>query len=387
MRMKSKKQLTLALALTLALGGSVPVWAEHIQDKTLTKGDWTLGEELYMEKSHITADRVSLDGSSIPAANDPVMIVKSSLEGEKGIQISNLTVKSSLASTEGVNLQSSTLAAPTISISGLTSSKDSQARSFYGLFSEPVEDYATHQMVQNNLKADWLHVDGVTTDTALSLYGAMLQAVNLTPYTEGGKTNVTVENVANTTDSPDGTLAFGLGNVLGMINLDNPEQSKDLPFVVTGKTQIRNISSTKGSAVGAVLYGVSGFDMDDSHTDFHDLEISDIHGGDLSVGLYGGVGIVNVENADINMTGKENEYAGSYTASVPDYQAADLHQFAIAGPMLGKINFNDPDGNYTINGNVIADAGNQLHIDEAYYQYYKSQLDDPDINEGQKEYV
>ena len=368
-------------------GGLLSTYAESIQGQKQTKGDWTLGEELYMEKSHITADRVSLDGSSIPAVNDPVMIVKSSLEGEKGIQISNLTVKSSLASTEGVNLQSSTLAAPTISISGLTSSKDSQARSFYGLFSEPVEDYATHQMVQNNLKADWLHVDGVTTDTALSLYGAMLQAVNLTPYTEGGKTNVTVENVANTTDSPDGTLAFGLGNVLGMINLDNPEQSKDLPFVVTGKTQIRNISSTKGSAVGAVLYGVSGFDMDDSHTDFHDLEISDIHGGDLSVGLYGGVGIVNVENADINMTGKENEYAGSYTASVPDYQAADLHQFAIAGPMLGKINFNDPDGNYTINGNVIADAGNQLHIDEAYYQYYKSQLDDSDINEGQKEYV
>lgn len=37
MRMKSKKQLT--LALTLALGGSVPVWAEYVQDKTLTKGD------------------------------------------------------------------------------------------------------------------------------------------------------------------------------------------------------------------------------------------------------------------------------------------------------------------------------------------------------------
>ena len=27
MRMKSRKQLTMALALTLALGGSVPVWA------------------------------------------------------------------------------------------------------------------------------------------------------------------------------------------------------------------------------------------------------------------------------------------------------------------------------------------------------------------------
>ena len=343
-----------------------------------------------MENSRVTADTVSLDGSSIPAADDPVMIVKSSLEGKKGIQISNLTVGSPYFPTlpiEGVHLQNATLAAPVISIKGITSSKDNEGRSFYGLYSEQVEDYGTHKMEQNHLKTDWLHVDGVTTDTALSLYGALLGTVDLSPYTEGGKTDVTVENVANTTDSPDGTLAFGLGNILNLMNYDNIEQSKDLPFVVTGKTQIRNISSTKGSAVGAILYGVSGFDMDDSHTDFHDLEISDIHGGDLSVGLYGGVGIVNVENADINMTGKENEYAGSYTASVPDYQAADLHQFAIAGPMLGKINFNDPDGNYTINGNVLADAGNQLHIDEAYYQYYKSQLDDPDINEGQKEYA
>ena len=144
---------------------------------------------------------------------------------------------------------------------------------------------------------------------------------------------MTVENIANTTDSSDGTLAFGLGNNLILLDYDNPdEKGQDIPFVVTGKTQIRNVSSTNGSAVGAVLYEVSGMDMDDSHTDFHDLEISDIHGGDLSVGLYGGMGVVNVENADINMTGKENEYAGLYTASVPDYQAAYLKQFAIAGP-------------------------------------------------------
>lgn len=365
----------------------MPVYAETVQNQTLSKGDWTLKEGLSMDKSHVTADRFSLNGSSLPAANDPVMIVKSSLEGKKGIQISNLTVESSSFSTEGIHLQSSTLAAPVISISGLTSSKDNQAQSFYGLYSESVEDYATQSMVQNNLKADLLHVDGVTTDTAQSLYGAMLQAVILTPYTEGGKTNVTVENVANTTDSPDGTLAFGLGNILGLPNINNPEQSKDFPFAVTGKTQIRNISSTKGSAVGAILFGVSGFDMDDSHTDFHDLEISDIHGGDLSVGLYGGIGVVNVENADINMTGKENEYAGLYTASVPDYQAANLKQFAIAGPFLGKINLNDPEGNYTINGNVLADAGNQLKIDEVAYQYYKTQYEDPSTSEGQKEYV
>lgn len=381
MRMKSKKQLTLALALTLALGGSVPVWAEHIQNKTLTKGDWTLGEELYMEKSHVTADQVSLDGSSLPAADDPVMIVKSSLEGKKGIAFSKLTVQfpNPYLHAAGVELQSSTLAAPVISISGVTSSKDNQANTIIGLYSEPVEDYATRKMVQNDLKTDWLHVDGVTTDTALQVYGALLGAADLSPYTEGGKTNVTVENVANTTDSPNGSLAFGLGNSLGMINVDNLEESKDLPFVVTGKTQIRNISSAKGSAVGTVLYAISGYDWDNNHTDFHDLEISDIHGEDLSVGLYGGMGVVNVENADINMTGKENVYAGAYTASVPDYKSANLKQFAIAGPFLGKINLNNPEGNYTINGNVLADAGNHLPMLEAEYQYYKKLMEDPGI--------
>lgn len=384
---RMNKKLTMAILLALTLGTSLPVYAETVKDQTLTKGDWTLQEKLNMENSTVTADKISLDGSSIPAADDPVMIVKSSLEGKNGIQISNLTVGSSYLSTEGINLQSSTLAAPTISISGFTSSKDSGAQSFYGLFSEPVEDYDTQQMVKNNLKADLLHVDGVTTDTALSLYGAMLGAVKLTPYTEGGRTNVTVENVANTTDIPDGTLAFGLGNTLGLANINNLEQSKDVPFVVTGKTQIRNISSTKGSAVGVVLAAISGFDMDDSHTDFHDLEISDIHGGDLSVGLYGGTGVVNVENADIHMTGKENEYAGLYTASVPDYQAANLKQFAIAGPFFGKVNFNNPDGNYTINGNIIADAGNWLQIDEAQYQYYQKQSEDPNASDYDREYA
>ena len=396
--MKSKKQLTLALALTLALGGSVPVWAEHIQDKTLTKGDWTLKEKLYMEKSYITADQVSLDGSSISedetyVTTGPVEIKQSTLEGKNGITFSNLKVQAFNGQgyypdpDHAVGLQGSTLSGKVITIEGASLAQNNGASQLNGLYAEPGDDSVNQKKLKNQLITDKLHIDGVKSNTAQDVYGALLGAVELRPYTKDGKANVIVENVENTTDSPEGTLAFGLVNTLGLINIFNPDQSKDIPFVVTGKTQIRNISSTKGSAVGTVLDGISSYDMDHSHTDFHDLEISDIHGGDLSVGLYGGVGIVNVENADINMTGKENEYAGFYTASVPDYQAADLHQFAIAGPMLGKINFNNPDGNYTINGNVIADAGNQLHIDEAYYQYYKSQLDDPDINEGQKEYA
>ena len=325
-----------------------------------------------MIKSTVTADKVSLDGSSIQAVGSPVTIVNSSLEGKNGIEFSQLSPRSNYLSS-GVELQGSTLAAPVISISGVTSNEG--AGTMIGLYSHQLENDGTDKAIQNNLKTDCLHVDGVTTNKVKQVEGAYIGTVGLSPYTEGGKTNVTVENVANnTTDSPDGTLAFGLVNSQVMINGNNPEESKDILFVVTGKTQIRNISSDKGSAVGTMTETISNYDSDNSYTDFHDLEISDIHGEDLSVGLFGHVGVDKVENADINMTGKENVYAGAYTASVPDYQTANLKQFAIAGPFLGKINLNNPEGNYTINGNVLADTGNYLTKLEVKYQFLKKQL-------------
>lgn len=327
-----------------------------------------------MKKSTVTADKVSLDGSSIQAVSSPVTIVNSSLEGKNGIAFSKLSPRSNYLSS-GVELQGFTLAAPVISISGVTSNEG--AGTMIGLYSHQLENDGTGKAIQNNLKTDCLHVDGVTTNKVKQVYGAYIGTVGLSPYTEGGKTNVTVENVANTTDSPDGTLAFGLVNSQVMINGNNPEESKDISFVVTGKTQIRNISSDKGSAVGTMTETIFNYDSDNSYTDFHDLEISDIHGEDLSVGLFGHVGVDKVENADINMTGKENVYAGAYTASVPDYQAANLKQFAIAGPFLGKINLNNPEGNYTINGNVLADTGNYLTKLEVQYQFAKKQLENP----------
>lgn len=389
MRMKSKKQLSMAVALVLALGGCVPVWAANLNNQKLEKGDWNLQEELQMENSQVTADQISLNGTNIPAEDAPVSMNMSSLEGKNGIGFSNLNVSSSNLWTEGVKLDGSSLAAPSISISQIETAKDNQSPSFFGIRTDAAADYTTYKDVPNQLKTDWLHVDGVTTDTALQVYGAYLGPTDLSPYTEGGNTNVTVENVTNTTDSPDGALAFGLGNKLSLFDLKNPGEGKDkdIPFVVTGKTQIRNISSAKGSAVGTVLYEISGFDMEDSHTDFHDLEISDIHGGDLSVGLYGGMGVVNVENADINMTGKQNEYAGLYTASEPDYQSASLQQFAIAGPFQGNINLSNPEGTYIINGNVLADAGNHLQIHEAQYQFYKKKYEDSSASEKDEEEI
>ena len=380
----------------------MPAEAETIQGQTLTRGNWTLQEKLDMENSRVTADQVFLDGSSISenetyVTTGPVEINRSSLEGKNGITFSNLKVQAYNGlgyypdPDHAVGLRGSTLSGKVITIEGASLAKNNGASQLKGLYAEPADDYADDSVNQKKLKnqliTDKLDIDGVKSNTAQEVYGTLLGAVELSPYTKDSKTNVTIENVENTTDSPEGTLAFGLVNSLGLVNTFNPEQSKDIPFVVTGKTQIRNISSTNGSAVGTTLGAISGYDMDHSHTDFHDLQISDIHGGDLSIGLYGGMGVVNVGNADINMTGNENKYAGMYTASVPDYQDANLKQFAIAGPFLGKVNFNNPDGNYAINGNVIADAGNQLPIAEAEYQFYKKQLDDPQTAKGQEEFL
>lgn len=389
MRMKSKTQLSMAVALALALGGCVPVWAANLNNQKLEKGDWNLQEKPQMEHSQVTANQISLDGTNIPAEDAPVSMNMSSLEGKKGIGFSNLMVSSEneYDPIGGVNLEGSSLTAPTISISQIETAKDNQASSFFGIRTDAAADYANNKNVLNRLKTDLLHVNEVTTDTAQQVYGAYLGPTELSPYTEGGNTNVTVENVSNTTDSPDGVLAFGLGNNLALFGLKNAEDSKDIPFVVTGKTQIRNISSAHGSAVGTVLEGAFGGDMNRSYTNFHDLKISDIHGGDLSVGLYGGVGVVNVENADINMTGKQNEYAGLYTASVPDYQSASLQQLAIAGPFLGNINLSNPEGTYTINGNVLADTGNHLQIHEAQYQFYKKKYEDSSASEKDEEEI
>lgn len=386
MRMKSKKQLTMAVALALALGGCVPVWAANLNNQKLEKGDWNLQEKLQMEHSQVTADQVSLDGTSISAENAPVSMSRSSLEvkkgiEKKGIEFSNLTVTSPYQITEGIYLEGSSLAAPTLSIRNVKTAEDNKVPYFYGIQT----DAAVDDEVLNQLKTDWLHVDRVTTDTAQQVYGAYLGPTVLSSYTEGGNTNVTVENVSNTTDNPDGALAYGLGNNLVLINGHDSVGGKNIPFEVTGTTQIRNISSTHGSAVGTILENAYGSNMNDSYTNFHDLEISDIHGGDLSVGLYGGKGVVNVDKADINMTGKKNEYFGLYMASVPNYQSASLQQFAIAGPFLGNINLSNPEGTYTINGNVLADTGNNLQILEAEYLTYKKEFEDPKASESDKE--
>ena len=91
------------------------------------------------------------------------------------------------------------------------------------------------------------------------------------------------------------------------------------------------------------------------------------------------------------MTGKNNEYAGLYTASIDDGKKAKVNEFAIAGPYLGNVYLNNTDGNYTINGNILADQDNNMLKEEAFYQPLiqdgKKQLEQPGLSETEKKEI
>lgn len=177
----------------------MPVEAETIQGQTLTKGNWTLQEKLDMENSRVIADQVSLDGSSISenetfVTTGPVVINKSTLEGKKGITFSKLKVQAFNGSgvlapdpDYAVDLQGTTLKAPVLSIKGAYSATNNRASSLVGLHTDTMQDSVNQNMLQNHLKADLLHINGVTSNTALQVIGADLGAVDLSPYTEGGR--------------------------------------------------------------------------------------------------------------------------------------------------------------------------------------------------------
>lgn len=253
--------------------------------------------------------------------------------------------------------------------------------------------------IDSTLQVDAIHIHDISTDTAKRLIGALMGNVSWKPYTEGNPNSLIIENLSNTavdqtkdemSGEITGTLVYGLeNNLAGQWNYDDLSQSQDIPFVVTGNTTIRNLTANHGSAVALLANSATGTDFKNNFIRFHQLNISDIHGADMSIGLYGGVADTYVENANINMTGKSNEYDGLYTASVPDFKTDKVIEFAVAGPFLGNIYLDDSAGNYIINGNILADQANHiLGMQKAYdamKAYYESKLDQPGLTEEQKE--
>lgn len=102
------------------------------------------------------------------------------------------------------------------------------------------------------------------------------------------------------------------------------------------------------------------------------MKISDIHGKDLSVGICGHVGDIIVDNADINMTGKDG-YNGLYAEPVADAENAAVNSFAISGSLVGNIKLDNAEGSYNIQGDILAD---RFNLDKQVEVAIK-QLEDP----------
>lgn len=369
----------------------MPVEAETIdtdviQGEQVTKGEWNLDKPVFVTKSNIGAEQISLKDRTFPAStawknespvndtNDaPIVLGKDAvLNAKKGMIIDNLK----LGAKTGTNISGlfasggSTIETPTLEISHIGTTDDNEVATLYGLDSSAYQDDSGRNFI-SHLKVDTIHIHDVSSDREKSILGAGLSVVDWTALTKGTGNNLLIENIHNE-NTAEGSLAFG---VLGGV-WDNR------PLTISGRTELKNITSN-GSALGIVMEKAETLK---SALRFHQLDISGIQGKDLSIGLYGGAGTVNVENADINMTGKKNEYDGLYKASIDDGKKASITQFAVAGPYAGSMYLNEPDGKYTIHGNILADQGNHGKFIEAQYKFYYPQLKEQLAQENLSEF-
>lgn len=398
----SKKELTLAITLALSLGGGfLSTYAESIQPdviegKTLTEGDWEVKRPVYLQGSTVNADKISLKDKTYPGSSTEwyntwlinqyegapfVLDNKSGLNAKKEISLNQIhlggTTNRSIVDLEGLFVAGGKVKTPTLEISHLDTTEDNEAQYLYGMNTTNVADENSQKMYNPEFNVDTIYIHDISSNQTTLTAGAELAAVNWTALTKGADNNLLIGDIHNT-NTADTSLAYGM--VAAVLD--------DTPLTIKGKAELKNITSSNGSAVGMFTEQSETFK---GSVCFHQLNISDIHGKDLSVGLMGGCADVCAENADINMTGKNNEYVGLYTASIDDGKKAKVNEFAIAGPYLGNVYLNNLDGNYTINGNILADQDNNILKKEAFYQPLiqdgKKQLEQPGLSEIDKKEI
>lgn len=371
------------MAVLMTLGaftfGTNPTFAET-NDKPVWVGSYNAGaykDGIFVSNADTTDNLVYIGADvqtkvvnvtdSVTSNNKAVYVgAYDKLVANEGVNISNINFHDTTSTGEkhGLYVFGATVEAPTIRVDNLTTDS---TEALAGLVAGTDVGYG---MNKETLKADSIYVGNVKSDTSKYVYGSLLQGALWQSFHEGQDNNLTIENI---TGGADNAIVGGIE-----VQFANSTMS-DCSYDITGDTVISNINSTQGSAYGIMAKG-SSTGSEAAYMHLNNLKISDIHGKDLSVGICGHVGDIIVDNADINMTGKDG-YNGLYAEPVADAEKAAVNSFAVSGSLVGNIKLDNAEGSYNIQGDILAD---RFNLDKQVEVAIK-QLEDPKTLEQLKE--
>lgn len=343
---------------TFAETNDKPVWVGSYNAGAYKDGIFVSNADTTDNLVHIGADvqtKVVNVTDSVTSNNKAVYVgAYDKLVANEGVNISNINFHDTTSTGEkhGLYVFGATVEAPTIRVDNLTTDS---TEALAGLVAGTDVGYG---MNKETLKADSIYVGNVKSDTSKYVYGSLLQGALWQSFHEGQDNNLTIENI---TGGADNAIVGGIE-----VQFANSTMS-DCSYDITGDTVISNINSTQGSAYGIMAKG-SSTGSEAAYMHLNNLKISDIHGKDLSVGICGHVGDIIVDNADINMTGKDG-YNGLYAEPVADAEKAAVNSFAISGSLVGNIKLDNAEGSY----NILAD---RFNLDKQVEVAIK-QLEDP----------
>lgn len=355
---------------TFAETNDKPVWVGSYNAGAYKDGIFVSNADTTDNLVHIGADvqtKVVNVTDSVTSNNKAVYVgAYDKLVANEGVNISNINFHDTTSTGEkhGLYVFGATVEAPTIRVDNLTTDS---TEALAGLVAGTDVGYG---MNKETLKADSIYVGNVKSDTSKYVYGSLLQGALWQSFHEGQDNNLTIENI---TGGADNAIVGGIE-----VQFANSTMS-DCSYDITGDTVISNINSTQGSAYGIMAKG-SSTGSEAAYMHLNNLKISDIHGKDLSVGICGHVGDIIVDNADINMTGKDG-YNGIYAEPVADAEKAAVNSFAISGSLVGNIKLDNAEGSHNIQGDILAD---RFNLDKQVEVAIK-QLEDPKTLEQLKE--
>ena len=347
---------------TFAETNDKPVWVGSYNAGAYKDGIFVSNADTTDNLVHIGADvqtKVVNVTDSVTSNNKAVYVgAYDKLVANEGVNISNINFHDTTSTGEkhGLYVFGATVEAPTIRVDNLTTDS---TEALAGLVAGTDVGYG---MNKETLKADSIYVGNVKSDTSKYVYGSLLQGALWQSFHEGQDNNLTIENI---TGGADNAIVGGIE-----VQFANSTMS-DCSYDITGDNVISNINSTQGSAYGIMAKG-SSTGSEAAYMHLNNLKISDIHGKDLSVGICGHVGDIIVDNADINMTGKDG-YNGLYAEPVADAEKAAVNSFAVSGSLVGNIKLDNAEGSYNIQGDILAD---RFNLDKQVEVAIK-QLEDP----------